>query len=101
MLTSSTTDSNQDLMFLGLNSSMVPRISRFPSPRAMKNAMIPVVTFVGLFLPVLIGGTVIIEQIFALPGMGRLVLEAISRRDYGIVSGVMFFFAIAIPFASW
>ncbi len=63
---------------------------------AMKNAMIPVVTFVGLFLPVLIGGTVIIEKIFALPGMGRLVLEAISRRDYGIVSGVMFFMAITI-----
>jgi len=55
---------------------------------ALKNALIPVVTIVGMQLPVMIGGTVIIEQIFVLPGMGRLMLEAINRRDYTIVSGV-------------
>ena len=55
---------------------------------ALKNAFIPVVTIVGMQLPVLLGGTVIIEQIFVLPGMGRLMLEAINKRDYTIVSGI-------------
>ena len=54
----------------------------------IKNAFIPVVTIVGMQLPVLLGGTVIIEQIFVLPGMGRLMLEAINKRDYTIVSGI-------------
>ena len=54
----------------------------------MKNAMIPVVTLVGLQLPILIGGTVIVEQIFNLPGIGRLMLEALTRRDYPIISGI-------------
>jgi peptide/nickel transport system permease protein len=55
---------------------------------ALKNALIPVVTIVGLQLPVLIGGSVIMEQIFVLPGMGRLLLDSLSARDYPIVSGV-------------
>jgi len=55
---------------------------------AMKNALIPVVTMIGMQLPVLIGGTVIIEQIFNFPGIGRLLVEAIGRRDYAIISGV-------------
>lgn len=63
---------------------------------ALKNALIPVVTIFGLQLPVMIGGAVIIEQIFVLPGIGRLMLEAINARDYPIVSGVMVFVATAV-----
>ncbi|MBA7555640.1 Glutathione transport system permease protein GsiC [subsurface metagenome] len=63
---------------------------------ALKNALIPVVTLIGLQVPVLIGGTVIIEQIFVLPGMGRLILAAILDRDHPLTSGVMLLFAIAI-----
>ncbi|GAJ10782.1 unnamed protein product, partial [marine sediment metagenome] len=63
---------------------------------ALKNALIPVVTIMGLQLPTLIGGSVIIEQIFCLPGIGRLMVSAITERDYTIVSGVMFFFAVAL-----
>ena len=55
---------------------------------AMKNAMIPVITIVGLQVPILIGGTVIVEQIFNLPGIGRLMLEALGKRDYPIISGI-------------
>jgi len=55
---------------------------------ALKNALIPVVTLIGINIPVLVGGSVIIEQIFVLPGMGRLLLDAISQRDYTVVSGV-------------
>jgi peptide/nickel transport system permease protein len=60
---------------------------------ALKNALIPVVTIIGLQMPVLIGGTVIIEQIFALPGIGLLEINAIFNRDYPIISGVMLMMA--------
>ena len=55
---------------------------------ALKNALIPVVTIVGLQLPVLIGGSVVLEQIFTLPGIGLLLIEAINKRDYPIISGI-------------
>jgi len=63
---------------------------------ALKNALIPVVTMIGLQAPVLIGGTVIIEDIFVLPGMGRLVIEATFRRDQQLLSGVVLLFALAL-----
>jgi len=56
---------------------------------ALKNALIPVITLIGIQLPVMVGGSVIIEQIFSLPGIGRLMLNSILDRDYTIVSGVM------------
>jgi len=60
---------------------------------AMKNALIPVITIVGMMVPMLIGGTVIIEQIFVLPGVGRFMYEAITRRDYPVISAVNVFLA--------
>ncbi len=55
---------------------------------ALKNAMIPVVSMIGLLLPVTIGGAVVIEQIFVLPGVGRLMLTSIQDRDYPVLSGI-------------
>jgi peptide/nickel transport system permease protein len=55
---------------------------------AMKNALIPVITIIGLMFPILVAGTVVIEQIFNLPGIGRLLLDAITKRDYPIISGI-------------
>jgi len=63
---------------------------------ALKNALIPVITIIGIYIPVMIGGTVIIEQIFCLPGMGRLLINATLMRDYTVVSGVMLFFAVGM-----
>ena len=54
----------------------------------IKNALIPIVTLIGLQLPLLIGGSVIIENIFNLPGLGRLFLTALEGRDYPMVSGI-------------
>ncbi len=56
---------------------------------ALKNALIPVITLIGLQLPILIGGAVVMERIFVLPGLGLLMLEAIFQRDYPIVTGLM------------
>ena len=60
---------------------------------AIKNALIPVVTLIGMQLPLLIGGSVIMEHIFNLPGIGRLLLNALQLRDYPVVSGVNLFYA--------
>jgi len=59
----------------------------------MKNTLIPVITIVGGMIPGLLGGSVIMEQIFALPGMGRYMLDAINMRDYNIISGWNIFMA--------
>jgi peptide/nickel transport system permease protein len=66
------------------------------SRHAVKNALIPVVTLVGLQLPYLFGGTVITEQIFSLSGMGRLIIGAFLERDELLISGIVFFFAVAL-----
>ncbi len=63
---------------------------------AVKNALIPVITIVGLQLPIMIGGTVIIEEIFVLPGMGRLIVTALRNRDEPLITGLVFIFAIAL-----
>ena len=63
---------------------------------ALKNALIPVVTMIGMDLPMLVGGAVIIENIFNLPGLGQLAVTALTERDYPVVSGVNLFFAAAV-----
>jgi len=54
---------------------------------AARNAMLPVVTILGLSLPGLIGGSVIIESIFAIPGMGQLMVQSVYMRDYPVIMG--------------
>jgi peptide/nickel transport system permease protein len=63
---------------------------------ALRNALIPVVTLIGLQAPLLIGGAVIIEQIFVIPGMGLLLLDAVNQRDYPIITGVFLVVGVAV-----
>ena len=63
---------------------------------AVKNALIPVVSLIGLQLPILVGGAVIMENIFNLPGLGRLMVNALNDRDYAMVSGINLFFATGV-----
>jgi peptide/nickel transport system permease protein len=60
----------------------------------LKNAMIPVITVIGLDFGWLLGGTVVIETVFGIPGMGRLVVYSILNRDYPVVQGVILYMAI-------
>ena len=55
---------------------------------ALKNASLPVVTIIGIGFALLIGGAVVTESVFALPGLGRLTVDAIVRRDYPVIQGV-------------
>ncbi len=63
---------------------------------ALKNGLIPVVTLIGLQAPLLIGGTVVMEQIFVIPGMGLLLLDGVYERDYPVISGVFLVVGVAV-----
>ena len=63
---------------------------------ALKNAMLPVITVIGLTLATLIGGTVTFEQIFGIPGLGRHLILAVAQKDFAVVQGVALFFSIAV-----
>jgi peptide/nickel transport system permease protein len=65
---------------------------------ALRNALIPVVTLIGLQAPLLLGGAVIMEQIFVIPGMGLLLLDAVSQRDYPVITGVFLIVGVAVMF---
>jgi peptide/nickel transport system permease protein len=67
---------------------------------ALKNALIPVLTLLGLQISVLIGGTVVLESVFALPGMGRYLLEAVQYRDYPVIQAINLLFATVIVLAN-
>jgi peptide/nickel transport system permease protein len=60
---------------------------------ALKNAAVPIVTIVGIGFAALIGGAVVTESVFAVPGLGRLVVDAILRRDYPVIQGVVLMFS--------
>jgi len=63
---------------------------------ALKNASLPIVTVVGLDLPLLLGGAVVTERIFAWPGMGRLFLDHIDRADLPVIMGILMLIAVAV-----
>jgi peptide/nickel transport system permease protein len=60
---------------------------------ALKNAAVPIVTVIGIGVALLIGGAVVTESVFAIPGLGRLTIDAILRRDYPVIQGVVLLFS--------
>ena len=62
---------------------------------ALRNAAVPIVTTLGIGLAALIGGVVVVESVFSIPGVGRLVLDAVSRHDYPVIQGVLLMSALA------
>ena len=67
---------------------------------ALRNALLPIITLLGLYIPFLFSGTVFIEVVFAWPGMGRTLVDAILQRDYALVMAGSFFFAIVVVVAN-
>jgi peptide/nickel transport system permease protein len=61
---------------------------------ALKNAAVPIVTVVGIGIALLIGGAVVTESVFAIPGLGRLTIDAIVRRDYPLIQGIVLMFSL-------
>jgi peptide/nickel transport system permease protein len=72
------------------------RESRILVKHALRNALIPIISLLGLFLPLLIGGSVVIEVVFSWPGMGRLMYDSILARDYPVVMASTFLFGALV-----
>ncbi len=66
----------------------------------LRNSLLPVITLSGLQLGALIGGTVVIETVFALPGLGRFLVNAIFRRDYVVVQSIVLLFGLSYMFVN-
>jgi peptide/nickel transport system permease protein len=60
---------------------------------ALRNAAVPILTVIGLGIAILIGGAVVTESVFAIPGLGRLTIDAIVRRDYPVIQGIVLMFS--------
>jgi peptide/nickel transport system permease protein len=60
---------------------------------ALRNAAVPIVTVIGIGVALLIGGVVVTESVFAIPGLGRLTVDAILRRDYPVIQGIILVFS--------
>jgi peptide/nickel transport system permease protein len=67
---------------------------------ALRNSMLPVITLLGLYLPFLFSGAVFVEVIFAWPGMGRIIVDAIFQRDYPLVMATSFVLAVMVVFGN-
>ncbi len=63
---------------------------------ALKNALLPIITVIGLIMPTVIGGAVFTESIFSWPGMGTLFVDAVVSRDYPLIMGMTLIIAIAV-----
>jgi peptide/nickel transport system permease protein/oligopeptide transport system permease protein len=67
---------------------------------ALRNALIPVITIMGLQFGILLSGAVLTETVFAWPGIGRLLVDSISYRDYPMVQGIILFIAVGFTFVN-
>ena len=76
------------------------RETRVVVGHALRNALLPAITIITLRLPILFGGTVIIETMFQWPGMGRMAIQAIAKRDYPVLMGLTFIAAILVLFSN-
>ena len=67
---------------------------------ALRNAAVPIVTIIGIGIALLIGGVVVTESVFNIPGLGRLTIDAVLRRDYPIIQGVILVFSAVYVFVN-
>jgi peptide/nickel transport system permease protein len=67
---------------------------------ALPNAAVPIVTIIGAGVAILLGGVVVTESVFAIPGLGRLVVDAILQRDYPVIQAVLLIFSVTYVFVN-
>ncbi len=85
-----------------LRTAKAKGIGRFKviNKHALRNALIPIITVIGMEIPMLFGGAVIIEQVFSWPGLGLMTMSAISNRDYPVIMGVCLLSAVVVLVAN-
>lgn len=81
----------QDFIRTARAKGLAPRVVVFR--HALRNALVAVVTVVGVVVTVLLSGSIVVESVFSLPGLGRLMIEAVQRRDYPVIQGMILFVA--------
>ena len=81
-----------------LRTAKAKGIGRFKviNKHALRNALLPIVTVIGMEIPVLLGGSVIVEQVFSWPGLGLITMNAITSRDYPVIMGVCLMSAVVV-----
>ncbi|PKB71344.1 MAG: peptide ABC transporter permease [SAR202 cluster bacterium Io17-Chloro-G6] len=84
----------QDYVRTALAKGMTPSVVRFR--HVLRNALVPIVTIIGAEAGALLTGTFIIETVFSVPGIGRLLVQGIMQRDYGLITGMVLFYAVVI-----
>ena len=89
----------QDYIRTARAKGMAP--GRHPFVHALQNAAVPIVTVIGIGIALLIGGAVVTENVFAIPGLGRLTVDAILRRDYPVIQGVVLMFTSFTCWSIW
>jgi peptide/nickel transport system permease protein len=67
---------------------------------ALKNAAVPIVTVIGIGVALLIGGAIVTESVFAIPGLGRLTIDDILQRDYPLIQGIVLMFSMVYVFVN-
>ena len=82
---------SEDYIRTAYAKGLIPKIVLFR--HALKNASVPIVTIIGIAVGLLLGGVVVTESVFNIPGLGRLTVDSILRRDYPIIQGMMLFFS--------
>lgn len=89
---------HQDYIRTARAKGLPPRTVIFK--HALRNSLLPVITLLGLYLPLLFSGSVFVEVIFSWPGMGRVIVDAIFQRDYPVVMATSFIFALVVVIGS-
>lgn len=87
---------SQDLDFVRASRSRGLREATVFTKHVLRASLIPLVTIVGMSLGSLLGGTVIVEKVFGIPGIGKLALEALTRRDYAIIQALILLLGISV-----
>ena len=82
---------SEDYIRTAYAKGLIPKIVLFR--HALKNDSVPIVTIIGIAVGLLLGGVVVTESVFNIPGLGRLTVDSILRRDYPIIQGMMLFFS--------
>ena len=85
-----------------LRTARAKGIGRFKvlNKHALRNALLTVITVIGMEIPVLFGGSIIVEQVFSWPGLGLMTMSAITSRDYPVIMGVCLFSAVVVLLAN-
>lgn len=97
--TSMTTELGKEYIITAISKGLPDKVIRYR--HALRNALLPIITFSGIQFGYMLGGSIIIEQVFSLPGLGRLILSAIYQRDFPVIQGGVIFVAMVFCYVNF